>query len=245
MIFNDTANLSGLIQDCEQRLFGDKGYGQISGNTTRLKRFTALLNRAVDRYITIALGEDGRWQFDDTNQTDYPIGTANLQLGVQDYPLSVNQLIILSVEVLNQAGDTWVQLHEIDEQDFLDKGISLSQYMANTNGPPLQYNKTANSIFLYPAPDYTRANALKVRYQRPGVYFTYDDTTDVPGFAAIHHPFVSLYASWLYAQSMGLKKEASLRADVNAWEQITIPEFYATRSKDLRTKLTPKVRSSR
>lgn len=248
MQFSDTATLTGLIQDSEQRLFGDHGYGQISGNATRLKHFTNLLNRALDYYASLAMMNDSRWQFDDANFDEFPVGNTAVTAGRQDYRFAVEQMIIVSVEILNRAGDAYMPLRELDEQDFLDRGITLSEFMSNANGPPVYYNKVADALLLYPAPDYTDSGgvqSLRVRFQRPLDYFVYTDSTKKPGFNATHHPFVSLYASWMYAKAHSLKQKKDLAEEVEKWETVKIPDFYANRSKDLKTKIVPAYRNSR
>jgi hypothetical protein len=246
MQFSDTATLTGLIQDCEQQLFGDQGFGQISGNANRLKQFTNLLNRALDRYVGIALQNDGGWEFDDSNYTDYPIGTSSITSGQQDYPLTVEHMMIIGVEILN-ASSQWSSLYEIQDRDFLRSGVSPSNYRSGATGIPTEYRKVANSLFLYPTPNFTQAASLKVHFQRPPSYFTYTDTTKVPGFAAIQHPYLSTYASWLYARSKQMPIKNDLAVDVRRWEEVEIPLFYATRSKDTETIIRPRnrTRSSR
>ena len=39
---------------------------------------TANVNRALDNVVSAILGADGRWQWDDTNYTDLPIGVTDL-----------------------------------------------------------------------------------------------------------------------------------------------------------------------
>ena len=83
MVFNDTTNKSGIIQDCEFWLFSGN-YGQISGSADLLNQFTALSNRALDSITNSILESDDRWEYDDTTYTDYPIATANLVNGQGD-----------------------------------------------------------------------------------------------------------------------------------------------------------------
>ena len=60
--FSDTTGKSGLIQECEMILFGDSGYGQISGNPNRLNYFTNLLNQSMVKIIGAIYTCDGKWQ---------------------------------------------------------------------------------------------------------------------------------------------------------------------------------------
>ena len=77
--FSDTsATKGGLIQECESQVFGDNSYGRISNDASLLATFTRYINEALNRVASLIMTADGRWQWDDTNTTDYPIGTTDL-----------------------------------------------------------------------------------------------------------------------------------------------------------------------
>jgi hypothetical protein len=244
MVFSDTTNLTGLIQDCEQRLFGDGGFGKITGDTVLLKQFTNRLNRAYDRYVSLAIRSDGRWQFDSSNYTDFPIGVTNLITDQQDYAFAVEHVTILGVEVQDEAGN-WSALTEIDQRAKQFEGLSISEYYKDTSGIPIKYDKVGNSVFLYPKPNYDKTGGLKVHFQRGPDYFEHTDTTKVPGFQVMHHPYLTLQASASYALDRGLTLATDLNTLVNQWEQVEIPTFYSRRAKDVEVKLKPVINSSR
>lgn len=231
MVFNDTSNKNGLIQNCEINLFGDNPFGQISGNTSRLAIFTNFLNEAISRYAHLALMSDNNWEWDDRNQTDIPIGTTSIAQGVQDYSVSTEHTIITGVEVKDSSGN-WYSLRELDERFFTENDISISQYTANTTGVPWEYTKVANSIFLFPAPNYSQAASLKVHFKRAPTYYTVSDTTKVQGFSDLQATYLSDYASWKYAASRNLPQSTvnRLRQEIQIWEEKKIPELYAKRS---------------
>ncbi|HUC20837.1 MAG TPA: hypothetical protein VMR98_05080, partial [Candidatus Polarisedimenticolaceae bacterium] len=79
MVFSDTTNNQGLVQDFER--FTGLGIGAVSGNAARLKDFTARANNWLDRVVGVILSADNRWQWDDTNYTTMPIGTADIVSG--------------------------------------------------------------------------------------------------------------------------------------------------------------------
>ncbi len=228
---NDTANNTGLFQLCEQELFGDAGFGQITNDTNRKQIFTNYLNEGNARYTEIAAQSDGNWIFDDSNQTDLPIATTSLVSGQQDYALSVNFIDVLGVEVADSSGNFY-GLREVNERDFSNAGISLTD-MYKTAGQPNAYMKLANSVFLLPASNYNYSGGLKMRYQRPHSYFVYTDTTKQPGFNSNHHQYLVNFACYKYATSHTMPSVASrCQAEVNRYEQIEIPNFYSNRNKD-------------
>lgn len=243
MQFSDTSTKLGLIQDCEMRLFGDNGYGQISGNSDRLYQFTARLNRAQDRFNYLAMTADGRWQFDDNNNTDYPIATTNLVSGQRDYTFALEHLDISKVLILNAGSNgQFVELRPFDQNDP-GANSYLVNYSTNT-GIPRRYDKLANSIFLDPTPNYSATGGLKIYFQRGPNYFVYTDTTKVPGFASIFHDYLSLHASMSYAVDRGLDKAKNLFELVKEKEEAII-DFYGKRNSDEPTQLIARFRTSR
>lgn len=241
--FSDTsASKNGLIQECESLVFGDNSYGRISGDSSLLATFTRYINEAINRVTSLILTSDGRWQWDDTNNTDYPIGTTSLvtPLGSeqQDYQFAVNFLWIQRVEVMDVAGN-WNLLNPIDQADLYDQ--SLPDFL-KTAGMPLYYDKIANSIFLYPKPlatAVTSTNGLRVYFQRPPSYFITTDTTKVPGFNSLYHRLVALIASRDYAAFKQLTVARSI-GDLVTQQEDSMTESYALRNKDERPKLSAK-----
>ncbi len=248
--FSDTSTKNGLIQVCEDLIFGN--YGDISGNSDRLYQFTRLLNEALNRVTSLILTADGRWQFDDTNYTDIPIGTTNLVTTAgseqQDYAFAATHLKITRVECMDSTG-AWHLLQPIDQAQLYNQ--SLTDFM-NTAGFPTYYDKIGNSIFLYPKPlaaAVTATAGLKVFFQRPPSYFSYTDTTKTPGFNSMYHELVALIASKNYAISKSLPVaggvmrggfKTGLLARVDEAEQDLI-DSYALRNKDDHLKMRARV----
>lgn len=243
LMFNDTsAAKNGLIQECETQVFGDNSYGRISGDASLLATFTRYINEALNRVVSLILTADGRWQFDDTNNTDFPIATTNLStvLGLeqQDYTFDVTMLRILRIEVMDNTG-AWNLLTPIDEADLYDQ--SLSDFL-KTPGMPVYYDKQGSSILLYPKPlatSVTSLGGLKVWFQRPPSYFVTTDTTKVPGFNSMYHRLAATIASRDYAVFKQFSVAKSL-SDIVQLQEDSLVENYALRSKDDHVKLSAK-----
>lgn len=241
--FSDTSSAKvGLIQECESQVFGDNSYGRISGDASLLATFTRYINEALNRVVNLIMTADGRWQFDDTNNTDFPIATTNLvtTLGSeqQDYTFDITMLRILRIEVLDNTG-AWRKLTPIDENDVYDQ--SLSDFL-KTPGLPVYYDKQGSSILLYPKPlatSVTSTAGLKVWFQRPPSYFVTSDITKVPGFNSMYHRLVALIASRDYAMFKDFSIAKVLSEKVQQDED-SLVENYALRNKDEHVKLTAK-----
>lgn len=248
MQFSDTINDSGIVQDVDFILGTD---------ATRfpLKDKSRIANRALDTALATILGSDGRWQFDGTNYADFPIGTTDLVSGQQDYGFNTDMLVVTRVECKDSNGK-WIALTPFDQNDLnagstgprsdvpqsiVQDRQSLSAFL-DTDGTPIYYDKIANSVFLYPAPNYASTNGLKVYYQRKMTYFAADgtDTTEVPGFATHLHRFVSYYVAADYAMKKGMKMLGFLENKVKEWSDMIV-KHYGYRPKDEKVIIRPKV----
>lgn len=242
MKFSDPTNKNGILQKCELYVFGGN-YGSISGNTTNKAVFTGLCNDALDSITSEILDSDTRWQWDDTNYTDFPIGQKDLQEGQRDYTLDVSHLKILGVEAKDKSGN-YYPLYPIDTRDMTDKNISPTEFFEN-NGQPQYYDLIANSIMIYPSPDLdlvTQSNGLKVRFQRAAEYFETSDTDKEAGFASIYHKLIPLMASYDYTMSNDMNAKASFLAKKIDEEKKMLKSYMNKRDKDARPMITIKQR---
>lgn len=246
MDFNDTVNKDGLIQNCEINLFGDSPFGTISSNADRLQIFTNFLNEGYSRYGMIALQSDNSWQFDDRNNTDLPIATTNMSANTPDYSLATEHVIIDQVEMLDNTGTVWLPVPEMDERLFAEFKQSLSQYNNNIAGIPQFHAKVGNSLYLYPTPNYSMTNGIKVRFKRAPNLFTTASTTTQPSMPMFHTTYLTDYASAKYAQArLSTEIYNKYQSNVLKWEQVDIPAFYADRSLEKPGKLSAIIRNTR
>lgn len=248
--FNKTDTLNGLVQGFEKEIGADIGY--ISGNTNRLKEFTAGVNQAFDDYVYLALKSSGKWQFDDSNQTDYPIIYANIVSGQQDYTFLTDEsgnlvLDIFKVSILNSATDTvYHELEPIDQQ-ATGQGYDEPWVESGVTGAPTGYDKTANGIIFDVTPNYNATNGLKVAINREASYFTYTDTTKKPGVPGLHHRYFYLKPALDYARRNNLANYNLIREEVVSFEGDeekgiigSIERYFGRRARDERKIIKPK-----
>jgi len=232
MVFSNSSTKAGIVEEIDFLLNLD------STTTYAIAQKTRSINRWYDRVVSLILQADGRWEFEDTNQTDLPIGTASLVANQQDYSISgATFLKVLRVEILDSSGNA-KQLKQISIQD--KKGIAMTEYQ-KTAGTPKEYDLLGQSIFLYPKPNYSKAKGLKIYYQRDVKHFVSDDTTKVPGFAAPFHSILSFGAALDYAIANNLTSRISLFREEIAKLEDALITFYGERDKD--TKLRMSMRS--
>lgn len=196
---------------------------------------TSSANSALEREIALIRDAQGRWQFDDSNNTDFPFATTALVANQQDYTLDINHYRLERVEVLDQDGN-WNKLIPIDQTDIYDQ--SLTDFLKGA-GTPKYYDKTNNSLFLYPKPNYNQTASLKVFYERGPSYFTTADTTKSPGFNPLFHRLIPLWCAYDYAFINQLKIAPTIRAEITQMED-NMMEYYSLRDIDDHIRLTTK-----
>lgn len=189
-----------------------------------------LVSNANERIASLIIQSDGRWEYDDTNQTDIPIATTALVSAQQDYSLATTHINIERVELKDSAGK-WRKLTPIDQSDIYDQSMTD---LLTGGGTPTYYDKLGSSLFLYPSPNYSQSASLKIFFTRPPVTILSSDvssTTVSPGFNALYHDLVALIVSYEYAIANGLPNANQLQSEIVRKEE-ALKEDFALRSKD-------------
>lgn len=163
---------------------------------------TADINLAMDEIMNLIFKSNGKWQYDDSNHTDYPIITTNLVASQRDYTFVTDEagniiLDIYKVMVKNEAG-VFNEIYPVDQQS--DENMTAFYDGRNLTGIPSRYDKTANGLFLDLIPSYSSTNGLKVFINREGSYFTSSDTTKKAGFSGLFHSYLALKPSIDYCK---------------------------------------------
>lgn len=231
LAYSDTSGKDGILQRIELKLGFSDAY--ITGNTTRLAQFTGMVNLALDKVFHIIFAADGKWQFDDSGHSTYPILTGNLVDGQRDYSFiqdSDSNLIldIHRVFVKTSASGIYYEIYPRDVQSDAEGEISGFIDGQNTEGSPYTYDKTATGIFLDPIPNANVTSGLKIYVSREGAYFTVASTTTKPGFAGLYHDYLVLMACYDYALANNLQNRDVFKRDMLEMKK-AITEFYSKR----------------
>ena len=244
--FNDTNKFKGIVQLYEREIGQERGY--ISGNTNRLIELTAAVNMTWDRYLALALPASGRWQYDDSGHTDFPIIKTNIVSGQKDYTFTTDGsgnliLDIYKVAILPDATVTEYDL--IFPIDTQSQDLNTELITETTQGgTPVAYDKTANGLLFEPTFDYAATNGIKVYINREPSYFVDTDTTKLPGCPGLHHEYFAIRPAFDYARRNNLAIAEKLREEVVNFEgdekrgiQGSIVQHFARRSRDERDML--------
>lgn len=200
---------------------------------------TADMNLAMDEAYSEIFGSASKWQFDDSNHTDYPFIMTTINSGQRDYTFTTDEqgnMILDIYKVMRKNADgIYEEIFPIDQQS--DLGTEDFYDGRNITGIPQYYDKTANGIFFDVVPDYTSVNGLKVFINREGSYFNTSDTTKKPGFAGLFHEYIALRPSYQYAYRNSLKNVNLLKGEMLEMKA-AMKKYYRDRSKDEQTVMT-------
>lgn len=247
---SDTTTDLGIIQQIEDELDWDRG--DILNNTALLKKVVAKINLAWDDYLAIALTASGKWQYDDSSHTDYPIIYTNLVSGQRSYLITTDEQGNLVLDIYKAAilpSATATLYEEIFPKDQQTKNHAPDLVSESTaTGVPHEYDKTANGIFLDPPPSYNATNGLKLYINREASRFTTSDLTKKPGCPGLHHEYFVFKAAHAIARPKGLTTKNDLAAEIFKYEgdksagiQGKIARYFAQREKDEKPRIKPAI----
>lgn len=228
MVYNDISGGQGIVQDA---------YFEASADSISypIEDVTRHANQGLDEMVSIAINSNGTWQFDDTNNTDLPIGTTALVTGQPDYTFDNEYLTIEEIRILPSGATNWSILKPVDRNNPEYQELLLSY--DNISGTPEYYDKFGETIMLYPKPNYSQDASLKAFFQRKASYFSTTDTTKEPGFPKHLHKFIPLFCAFNYASAKELSKKNDLFARLER-ERARISKHFSRREKDIISRIT-------
>lgn len=189
------------------------------------------INSAYEELIGEIINSDGTWEWDDTNHTDLPVGTADLVNAQESYTFASEYLEIRQVKVKDASGN-WQVLRPIDYRDFKDTAIEES---FATTGMPQYYDIIGDTIKLYPAPataSVTTTAGLKIHFTRTADLFTTADTTQSPGLPSTHHVILAYMAAIPYCMTYKKDRVPLYQQKVQDMKR-TLLLHYGRREKDV------------
>lgn len=218
MVYSDTSTNQGILQEIDF-LVGTNSTTYTTNDKTRN------VNRALDKVAFLIQSADGKWDWEDTNNTNLPIGSTDIVAGQQDYSIDTTFLKIKRVFYTDENGSK-------SELRFVETKEQILELDSRDTGIPTAYTIVGNSIFLDCFP--TKGTAqdadikLTVYFARNVHYFATDDTTATAGFNPQFHRYLSLSAAYDYAIAKGKDIANALRNEMMVMEK-GITSFYSSR----------------
>lgn len=227
LFFSSSGDNQGIVE--QTRVFM-----RVDANQWLISKIVASVNNYLDLVTGYAIGADRRFQWDNTNQTDLPIGTTNLIANQANYSFLTdedgNQIVTLTRIDIQDPNGVWRQLKLIDQTDIT--GFGLDSTLA-TPTLPMYYDKIADNIIrLYPAPATSVTAGLKFYFQRTSPYFTAASTTQTTGFSALLDRGFIVAAALDGAGVLGLQTLSYLEGEMTKESQKMINYFARNRNND-------------
>lgn len=238
MVFSDTVTNLGIVQQV-------RSFMRVDANQWPTYKIVNSCNNYLDTVTGYAIGADRRFQWDDTNHTKLPEGTANLLINQSDYSFLTDEqgnaiLLLTRIDVLDSSG-SWRQLTPRD-QIQIPQAIGEDQ---RTAGLPLFYDKIADNIVrLSPKPIASVTGGIKFFFQRTGSYFAADSTTKSPGVSPLLHRGFVINATYDGALTLGLSNLVAMAGEKEKEEKKMI-EYFSNRTPDEPKQIIGVRRSSR
>ena len=238
MQFYDATNKQGICQKADDICDSD------DTSYPRVKK-TREANNALEQVVGWLINADGKWQFDDTNYTNFPIGTYTLVNSQGVYSFNDKFLQLLDVQVKNVDG-VYQIVKPIDQKDTQSTVPLREEFI--TDGMPLFYDKISDdTIELLPAPDngvsVTLASGLRIYFKRTASLFTVaSDTsadTQTPGFASPYHEILAWMTALPYCMTYKKDRVGMIELKIQQLKEALI-NHYTKRAKDERFIMTPK-----
>ena len=148
-----------------------------NANTYTIRDIISRVNSALDRFCHIAFQVDGRWSFDDINESSSPIDTQNIVSGTNEYKFGdFTEKIINLIKLTVLDGDAVEHSLTVESMDSLSQPFT-ELYKSSNTGTPTHYLKYGDFIYLRPYPDYSEANGLRAYFNRPASKFDFASYT--------------------------------------------------------------------
>lgn len=223
MVFSDTVASQGIVEQTRSMM-------RVDATQWPTAKIVASANNWLDYVAGFAIGADTNFQWDDTNHTKLPEGTAQLTINVSDYSFLAdeqgNSIITLLGVSLLQSGK-YVPLTPVDRKE-----VDTSTF-GTVSGTPSMYDKIADNIIrLDTLPSATVSAGLKFYFQRTPSYFVAADTTKAPGVSPLLHRGFVVACAYDGALTLGLENLQPLSAERMLEEQKMI-RYFSDRNRDI------------
>lgn len=238
MVFNDTLNNSGIVQQARDK-------ARVDSTQWSDQKIVNSCNNWLNTIFTYGKRKDRNFQLDDSNHSKLPIGDTDLIANQSDYSFLTDEdgnriTNITRIDILDANGN-WKQLKKIDQREITG---GLGAYKS-TAGEPQEYDLIADNVVrLYPKPNYNMRlsqegeSGIRYFFQRTPSYFLATDTTKEPGVPADLHEGFVIKSAYDAAYTLGLSNLQALGIEMQREEQKLV-DYFSSRNTDSRGRLVP------
>lgn len=194
--------------------------------TYPLKEMTRAANKTLKKVWAWIFEAYGGWLYDDSNNTDFAAARSTLSVGQPDYNIPPGAIAIRGVDILPPNSTIYQPLIPITEEEMRQMGKSDASFYTAT-GVPKYYRPIGTSAKLYPTPNYTAAQGIRMTFNRGMTLFVSTDTTKEPGFVSQFHEVVPVGVALEYQRRNALDASGSEK-DMAIFEK-DIKAYYSAR----------------
>jgi len=212
MVWSDTINKTGIVEDCD--------FWAGTNSTTyplvdKARNANKALRQIGRRIIRSMYAES----FLDDNATDFNIEYTNLVAGQDNVTMAVGVFTIERVRVKDQNGE-FVTLDQVARRELTD-------YELNEGGSPTKFYRAGQSIVLAPTPSYGATNGIEIEYQKSleQEFTATGNDIRIPGFHEDYHPLVSLHMARDYCAINDQNRYAVILQEIARIEAMMDQDF--------------------
>lgn len=225
LAFSESSNNTGIVQQVRKIM-------RVDSTQWPTANIVNSCNNYLDMITGYAIGADRRFQWDDTNHTKLPEGTAPLTINVSDYSFLTDEQgnnIVTLTGVSALLNGSYYPLRLVDRND---PNYDPATFGFTAGSRPTSYDKIADNIIrLDILPTATVSAGLKFYFQRTPSYFAASDTIKAPGVSPLLHRGFVVAAAYDGALTLGLGNLNALSIESQK-EQQKMLQYFADRNQD-------------
>lgn len=177
------------------------------------------INRHLNNVHTLILRSQDEWDYDDSNNTDFPILTADTVAGQAPYTLPTGTLKVKRLEV-SYDGTNFNKAFPIDinERNLPTATNAIGDFSFSEP----YYDLQSNVLWLYPTPTAVVVDGLKIWIDRGPVEFTSGELTTgtmEPGFDSLFHDVLAYGAALDFCIARNLSQTETIKREFEEKKQ--------------------------
>lgn len=238
MVYSDTTNReNGLIQHAE--FLTGQGVAGISGTTAVLADFTRLFNVYYAKIVIKILHSMDDFDWDDPNQSDFPIVTTPLSSSDRHYtiPLSEKVLKIKRIDI-TYDNSKYYRATPLDVNELAFGVGNDTDVDSNFDKTAPRYDLKYNAWWLYPmasAAEVAAGAKARIHWSREADSFVVGDTTQEPGIEEAFHHLIAVGAALEWISVKKPKDTVTIQMLQNMWNEgiRDLEDHYSTKNEDV------------
>lgn len=189
------------------------------------------INRHLNNVQTLILRSQDEWDFDDSNNTDFPILTASLVANQAPYTLPTGTLKVKRLETSYDG----TNFHKVSPIDINERMLpTATNALGDFTSTDPYYDLQSNVLWLYPTPTAASVNGLKIWIERGPLEFTSGQLTAgtvEPGFDSLFHDVLAYGAALDFCIARNLSQTETIKREFEE-KKTRLQNHYGNKQED-------------